>query len=61
LGNDIDTLIRTLSGKNRGDQQLKRRFEIQLTMSVGISFHEPLDNALNSFFGSHLFASQKAA
>ena len=37
-GHDVDSFIRALSGKNRGDQQLERRLEIQLAMRIRINF-----------------------
>ena len=45
-GNNVDSFIRALSGKNRGDQQLERRLKIQFAMRARINFAEPLDNAL---------------
>ncbi len=54
-GNNVDTLISALSGKNRGNQQLKRCLEIQLAMRARINFAQPLNDALKSFFGSHFF------
>ena len=56
-GHDVDSFIRALSGKNRGDQQLERRLEIQLAMCARINLVQPLDNPLKSFFGSH-FSNQ---
>ena len=60
-GHDVDSFVCALSGKNRGDQQLERRLEIQLAMRVRINLVQPLDDPLKTFFVSHFFPNQLLA